>query len=338
MIEQLLNGSAPPETIMMIGMLMAGGFLLLLVAAFAGGGKEKKFKNRLEHIKEGRRPMTVEQQEKKVSAKRRTTDSDIAALDKLIKSVLPRRELLVLRLAKAGIEAPLGRYLGVCFGVGVVTMVLAFLFIPVPTAATPFFGLIGGLALPHIVVGYLGKRRQNKFIDHFPDAIDLMTRGLKSGLPIGESIKTAGEEVPDPVGIELRRVTDAVRLGSKLEEVLFECAERLDLQDFKFFTVSLAIQSETGGNLSETLANLSAVLRGRRQLKMKIKAMSSEAKASAYIIGALPFVVGFFLYLINPDYVSKLFTDPRGNVLLGLGMTSYVIGSTIMYKMVKFEI
>ncbi len=337
-MEQLLNGEAPPETVMMIGLLMAGGFLLLIVAAFAGGGKEKRFKDRLDHVKEGRRPMSAEQQTKKVSARRKTADSEIAALDRLIKGLLPRRELLRLRLARAGIEAPLGRYLGVCLAVGTVTLLLALMFLPIPAAAAPFFGLIGGLALPHIVVGYLGKRRQNKFIAHFPDAIDLMTRGLKSGLPIGESIKTAGEEVPDPVGIELRRVTDAVRLGSKMEEVLFETAERLDLQDFKFFTVSLAIQSETGGNLSETLANLSGVLRGRRQLKLKIKAMSSEAKASAYIIGCLPFVVGFFLYLVNADYVSKLFIDPRGNVLLAIGMTSFIVGITVMVKMVKFEI
>lgn len=337
-MEQLLDGSAPPETILMVGMVMVGGFLLLLVAAFAGGGKEKRFKDRLDLIKDGRRPMTAEQQEKKVNARRRTSDSEIVALDKMIKSMLPRRELLLLRLQRAGIEAPLGRYLGICLGVGVAASILTFMFIPVPTAAIPFFGLISGLALPHIVVGHLGKRRQNKFISYFPDAIDLMTRGLKSGLPIGESIKTAGEEVPDPVGIELRRVTDAVRLGSKLEEVLAETGERLDLQDFKFFTVSLAIQTETGGNLSETLANLSAVLRGRRQLKLKIKAMSSEAKASAYIIGCLPFVVGLFLYLLNPEYIMTLFTDVRGNIMIGVGLTSYTIGTTIMYKMVKFEI
>jgi tight adherence protein B len=338
MIEDLLSGNAPPETLMIMGLLMAGGLLLLVMAAFAGGGKEQKFKQRLDQVKEGRRPKAAEQQQKKLSARRRTSDSEIAALDQLIKRMLPRREQLRLRLSRAGIEAPLGRYLGICLVVGLVTAVLSFLFLPVPPGAAPFFGLIGGLALPHMVVGMLGKRRQAKFISYFPDAIDLMVRGLKSGLPIGESIKTAGEEVPDPVGIELRRVTNAVRLGSKLEEVLAETAERMDLQDFKFFTVSLAIQSETGGNLSETLSNLSNVLRGRRQLKLKIKAMSSEAKASAYIIGCLPFVVGFFLYLINADYIMKLFIDPRGNVLLALGGVSFLVGGTVMYKMVKFEI
>src|SRR3546814_3784395 len=116
-----------------------------------------------------------------------------------------------------------------------------------------------------------------------------MVRGLRSGLPITESIRAAGQEIVDPVGIELRRITDAVRLGAKLEEALWDCSLRLDIQEFNFFTVALAIQSETGGNLAETLANLSDVLRRRRQLKLKIKALSSEAKASAYIIGSLPF-------------------------------------------------
>src|SRR3546814_19583197 len=118
-----------------------------------------------------------------------------------------------------------------------------------------------------------------------------MVRGLRSGLPITESIRAAGQEIVDPVGIELRRITDAVRLGAKLEEVLWDCSRRLDIQEFNFFTVALAIQSETGGNLAETLANLSDVLRRRRQVKLKIKAFSYEPQATANIIGPLPFVL-----------------------------------------------
>jgi tight adherence protein B len=333
--EFLRNASL--ETMMFLGLLVAGAVLLLFAFAFAGG-QEEQFKSRLQQVKTGRRTKASKDPKKKINAKRSTADSEIAALDRLIKSVLPRREQLRLRLAKAGIEAPLGRYLAVCVLVGLGTVALGLIFNIAPPLATVFLGLIAAIAVPHMVVGTMGTRRQNKFIELFPDAIDLMVRGLKSGLPINDSIKTAGEEVPDPVGQELRRVTDAVRMGTKIEDALWETSERLDLQDFKFFTVSLAIQTETGGNLSETLANLSNVLRGRRQLKLKVKAMSSEAKASAYIIGSLPFVVGFLIYLVNTDYIMTLFTDSRGNVMLAIGGLMFLTGGAVMYKMVKFEI
>jgi len=325
-----------PQTMMFMGLVAAGALLLLIAFAFAGG-KEEHFKQRLTQVKTGRRTKAPQEQ-KKINAKRSTTDSDIAAFDRLIKSALPRREELRLRLARAGFEVPLGRYLSLCVLVGLVTMAVGMIFDIASPLAMIFIGLIAGIALPHMVVGTMGTNRQNKFIELFPDAIDLMVRGLKSGLPINESIKTAGEEVPNPVGQELSRVTDAVRMGTKLEDALWDTSERLDLQDFKFFTVSLAIQSETGGNLSETLNNLSGVLRGRRQLKLKVKAMSSEAKASAYIIGSLPFVVGTLIYVMNPSYIATLFTDPRGNMMLALGGLMFLTGGAIMYKMVKFEI
>ncbi len=337
-LEAILGGDLTPQTVMLMGVPVLG--LLLLILAFAAGGKkEETIKRRMDQVKTGRRVRTAEeQQQNKLSAKRSTKESEYAAFDRLIKSMLPKRDQLRLRLARAGFEVPLGRYLTVCAIVGLGAMAASLLLNFVPPAAAVFIGLIAGVGMPHIAVGYLGNRRQEKFVANFPDAIDLMVRGLKSGLPIGESIKIAGEEVPDPVGNEFRRVTDAVRMGSKIDAALQDVGERIDVQDFKFFTVSLAIQSETGGNLSETLQNLSNVLRGRRQLKLKIKAMSSEAYASAYIIGSLPFVVGFFIYIVNTSYVMKLFTDERGNVMLGFGGLMFLIGAAIMYKMVKFEV
>ncbi len=208
----------------------------------------------------------------------------------------------------------------------------------VPLIAAAFLGLFGAVGLPYLFITLLAKRRQAKFIALFPEAIDLMTRGIKSGLPISEAIKNAGEEIADPVGSVMRTVTDGVKMGNKLEEMLWDAAVELDIQEFKFFTVSLAIQSETGGNLAETLENLSGVLRGRRQLKLKIKALSSEAKASAYIIGSLPFVMAVLIYLVNSNYIMDLFIDPRGHLLIGLGLTSFAIGAVVMYRMVKFEI
>ena len=324
-----------PELLLYGGVPLVGLLLLLIIISLADS-RNKTMRRRVEQIKAGRHPKA--QQKEKVSVKRNTAESNIALVDRMIKSGLPRRELLRKRLDRAGLRISIARYLLICLVICVVGTLINLVVMPMPPVAAVLSGLVLGFCMPHAVVGILAKRRANKFINFFPDAIDLMVRGLKSGLPITESIKTAGEEVPDPVGEELRAVTDAVRLGKKLEDVLWEMSERIDLQEFKFFTVSLAIQSETGGNLSETLQNLSNVLRGRRQLKLKIKAMSSEAKASAYIIGALPFVVGFFIYLVNAEYITKLFVDPRGHFLMALGGISFTIGGTVMYKMVKFEI
>ena len=332
----LLNSlGLPPEMALALGLALLGS-LVLVIAAFAGGGEQKLFKRRLVRVKtdsarmgSGPRP--------DIDVRLKSTDSSIPILDQLIKQNLPRRDQLRKRLANAGLKVTIGNYLLICFVVALVGFTGAMLTGMVPTGASILIGFSCGLALPHLVVGFLARRRKRKFIEHFPEAIDLMTRGLKSGLPITESIKTAGEEVPNPVGSELRQVTDAVRLGGKLEDVLSEASENIGLQEFKFFTISLAIQSETGGNLTETLANLSEVLRKRRQLKLKIKALSSEAKASAYIIGSLPFIMAGIIYMINPGYVMKLIIDPRGHVLIGLGLFSFFTGAVVMFKMVRFD-
>ena len=207
-----------------------------------------------------------------------------------------------------------------------------------PPVIAILVGISLGLFLPHAFINFRIKSRQNKFIDIFPDAIDLMVRGLKAGLPIGESVRTAGDEMPDPVGTELKRITDGVRIGRQMDEVLWEASKRLSLQEFDFFTIAISIQSETGGNLAETLNNLADVLRGRRQLKRKIRALSSEAKASAYIIGSLPFVMTLLIYLVNSEYILGLFNDPRGQAMVGFGLFMVVAGAAVMFKMVKFEI
>ncbi len=330
--EEFLKG---PE-ILIFGGLIVVGLLVVIAALLAGDSSSKRFRRRIDQVKVGRKPAS--EAGPQISARKRTSDSDIALLDQLIKSALPHREELRARLARAGLQITIGKYLsysGIC-GLVLFGAVAATGFVPLIGAL--FLGLFGAIGLPHLFLSLLAKRRQTKFIQHFPEAIDLMTRGIKSGLPISEAIKNAGEEIADPVGAEMRKVTDGVKMGNKMEEMLWQSAVELDLQEFKFFTVSLAIQSETGGNLAETLDNLANVLRGRRQLKLKIKALSSEAKASAYIIGSLPFVMAVLIYLVNSNYIMDLFIDPRGHLLIGLGFLSFAIGAVVMYRMVKFEI
>jgi tight adherence protein B len=207
-----------------------------------------------------------------------------------------------------------------------------------PLLLATFAGLFVGLGLPHFVVGKMIKRRIAKFNANFPDAIELMVRGLRSGLPITETMGIVAAEVQGPVGIEFRSVSDKMKIGRTMEAALQESADRLGTAEFQFFVITLAIQRETGGNLAETLSNLADVLRKRAQMKLKIRAMSSESKASAYIVGSLPFVVFTLVWFINPGYMGGFFVDER-LIVAGIGGLIWMsLGVFIMAKMVNFEI
>jgi tight adherence protein B len=201
-----------------------------------------------------------------------------------------------------------------------------------------FFGAFAGVGLPHLVIGKMIKRRVAKFTSNFPDAIELMVRGLRSGLPITETLGIVASELSGPVGVEFRGVADKMKIGRTMEVALQETADRLGTPEFQFFVITLAIQRETGGNLAETLSNLADVLRKRAQMKLKIRAMSSESKASAYIVGSLPFIVFVLVYIANPAYLGGFFVDQR-LIIAGLGgMLWMSLGVFIMAKMVSFEI
>ena len=180
-----------------------------------------------------------------------------------------------------------------------------------PILLALFVGLFVGVGLPHMTVGFFIKRRIAKFTAKFPDAIELLVRGLRSGLPITETIGVVGAEVEGPVGEEFRAVSDKMKIGKTMDQALQETSDRLGTPEFQFFVITIAIQRETGGNLAETLANLADVLRKRSQMKLKIRAMSSESKASAYIIGALPFIVFGMIWFINQSYMMNFFIDER---------------------------
>ena len=326
--------NADPSLLMFI--ILPLGVVVLLLATFSGNSSRRHFVRRVAQVKVNHDPEPSVQEI--ITARRKSDGSSFPRLDELIKRFIPRQEVLRLRLSRAGMNTPIAVFVMASLFVAGLVFVGARTVSQLPMIFSILMAILGGLAFPHAYVGWRISRRQAKFIDYFPEAIDLMVRGIKAGLPIGESMLTAANEIPNPVGEELRQVTDGVRIGRKLDEVLWECSKRLDLQEFKYFTIALSIQSETGGNLAETLNNLSEVLRGRRQLKRKVKALSSEAKASSYIIGSLPFIMALMIYLVNADYIVGLFLDPRGKMMIGFGLGMIAAGVGVMYRMVKFEI
>ena len=237
----------------------------------------------------------------------------------------------------AGKSITLAKYGLISVGLGLSVMSVL-LFKGAPFLLALFVGCFAAFGVPHFAVGMMIKRRIAKFTVNFPDAIELMVRGLRSGLPITETLGIVATELQGPVGVEFRGVSDKMKIGRTMEAALQETADRLGTPEFQFFVITLAIQRETGGNLAETLSNLADVLRKRAQMKLKIRAMSSESKASAYIVGSLPFIVFFMIWWISPQYIGQFFIDER-LMVAGIGGAIWMgIGAFIMAKMVSFEI
>lgn len=309
--------------------------LAMIYLSFAGPDAGKAQKRRIEALRERHTnngmPAVANAQIRKLLSRK---DSRV---ESLFSGLIPNPAALRLRLEKTGRSITLGRYAMVSIGL-LVVVAGGLLMRGSPVMLSLLFGLFIGLGLPHLVIGKMITGRLKAFNANFPDAIELMVRGLRSGLPITETLGIVSGEISGPVGIEFRSVADRMKIGLTMEAALQETANRLGTPEFQFFVITLAIQRETGGNLAETLSNLADVLRKRAQIKLKIRAMSSEAKASAMIVGALPFIVFTLVYLLNPNYMGGFFTDER-LIVAGIGAMVWMgIGVAVMAKMVNFEI
>lgn len=321
-IVQILIIAVGLMTVMMLG-----------YTAFAGPSTAKESARRLKAVRYRHSDSTmdkVEAQMRKAVAARKPKLHNVAGADSRINA-------LILRLHRTGQGWALTQYLYASLGL---TLTIT-LFVYLATGAALLAMAVGvmiGVGLPHMVVNFLIKKRATAFTSKFPDAIELLVRGLRSGLPVTETLGVVATEVPGPVGEEFKLITERIKIGRTMEDALQETADRLNMPEFNFFCITLAIQRETGGNLAETLSNLADVLRKRAQMKLKIRAMASESKASAYIVGCLPFLVFIMIYWINPEYLGGFFTDDR-LIVTGLGGLLWMgIGAFIMAKMVSFEI
>jgi tight adherence protein B len=194
-----------------------------------------------------------------------------------------------------------------------------------------------GLGLPRWMLSFLTARRKKKFTENFATAIDVIVRSVKSGLPTNEALRIVAREAPDPVGSEFRSLVESMKVGVTMEQGLKRMMESMPTTEVGFFTIVMTIQGKSGGNLSEALGNLAFVLRDRKRLQGKIRAMSSEAKASAMIIGSLPVVVGGLVYLTTPAYIMKLFTERAGNVMIAVCVFWMSCGIMVMRKMINFK-
>jgi len=321
-------------TLLLLGLGVIGA-LALVAVALSGPSASKATKRRLELIRErhaeGTLAASANAQIRKLFANRNSKVESWAS------TLMPKPALMRQRLDRTGRPITLGHYGMACIGLFVGVAFLAMLR-GLPIHLSLLLGLFVGVGLPHMVISRMITKRVAAFNANFPDAIELMVRGLRSGLPITETLGIVSGEVGGPVGIEFRTVSDKMKIGRTMEAALQDTADRLGTPEFQFFVITLAIQRETGGNLAETLSNLADVLRKRAQMKLKIKAMSSEGKASAMIVGALPFIVFTLVYMLNPDYMGGFFVEER-LIVAGLGALVWMgIGVAIMAKMINFEI
>lgn len=263
------------------------------------------------------------------------------------KSITPRD--IGSKLAQAGMEVPVPVFWIFSILLGVACATLVFMSgadgveirgIALKSRPAVIIGaLIGGtLGLPRFFLGVLIKRRHKKMVNQFADALDIIVRGVKSGLPLNECLRIIARESPDPLGAEFAMLSDNLAMGSNLDRALGTFYKRCPLQEINFFVIVLTIQSKAGGNLSEALGNLSSVIRARKMMREKIKAMSSEAKASGMIIASLPFAVGTMVFLTTPDYIMQLFITSTGHMILTMAAGLLFIGTMVMRNMISFDI
>jgi len=268
--------------------------------------------------------------------RRRQVQESVSQLEERTK-LSNRRKSLQDLMDQAGVGMPIMQFNAIAAGLGLSLAALSFL-AGLPILASIAVAGIGFFGFPRWLLSSLIGRRRKKFLELFPDAIDIMVRAIKSGLPVSDALRVIASECPAPIGPEFLELVEGQRLGISIEQGLERMAERIGLPEINFLAIVMNIQSKSGGNLSEALNNLSRVLRERRKMRGKIVAVSQEAKSSASIIGALPFLIIGALSFINPGYLSPLWETSIGNLLV-IGCLSWMgIGIFVMSRMIKLDI
>ncbi|TNE58035.1 MAG: type II secretion system F family protein [Alphaproteobacteria bacterium] len=318
--------------VLLCGLSVMAVAYALLGPALLGGSRADK---RVNAITKGTKAGKGKGGKDEGQQRRRAVQETLKQLEQKQKEEKKRKNIRHL-IEQTGIALPI-RMFWILSSVSGVLFALGMAATGVGPIAMGLGAMIGFFGFPRWVLQHLCKRRQKAFTEEFANALDVIVRGVKSGLPLNECLRIIARESPDPVGKEFRHVVDAQKMGMPIEQSLGQMYERMPIAEVNFFQIVLIIQQSAGGNLSEALGNLSSVLRNRKSMRAKIQAMSSEAKASAMIIGSLPPGVMGMVYLSSPDYISLLFTTSIGHLLLLGSVTWMAIGVFVMRKMINFN-
>jgi tight adherence protein B len=318
-----------------VGMTAVMAIAYVLIGPYLSG--EKRVEQRLAGVSEGNNKgrAASKVQEANNSRKKQVADTlrDLEERAKAQKKVTLRK-----RLEQAGLDVdPKGYWIASAVCGFVITVGFYFAAPSLNPLACVAVGFSSAFGLPRFILTKMIKRRQNKFLDEFPNAIDVIVRGVKSGLPLNECLGIISRESPIPVGPEFKIVVDQGRMGVPLAECFERMMERLPLPEVRFFGIVIGIQQQAGGNLSEALGNLSGVVRDRKRLATKVKALSAEAKASAMVLASLPFVVMILTYLSTPSYISLLWQKQYGQFMLLCAAVWMTFGVLVMRKMINFK-
>ncbi|UNK38071.1 type II secretion system F family protein [Shinella sp. H4-D48] len=303
---------------------------------------EKKTESRMRRVQSAEtdqsRAKAARDRVQELSKRRRSVQDSLKDLEKKQQEQSKRiATTLKARLSQAGLSITETKFYVFSAIFGVFAFVVALIGGMGPLVALGI-AFIAGAGLPRWFIGFLVKRRQNKFLEEFPNALDVMVRSIKSGLPLTDALRLIAAEGQEPVRTEFRKIVESQQVGLSVSDACARMFTSIPLQEVNFFAIVIAIQSQAGGNLSEALGNLSRVLRERRKMRAKVGALSMEAKASAAIIGALPFIVTLLVYLTSPEYIMVLFQDPRGHLILGISGVWMSIGILVMRNMINFDI
>lgn len=323
-----------PLVLILLSVLALGAVGLAFAPGMSGGGRaDKRIKALSAGERTGERKRRVDPK-KKLSDRRKSLQDILDEQSETNKK--NKRVSLKKKLAHAGMRISIASFWrnAVIFG-GLVFIVAWLTGVPILFAVV--FGCAGTYVVPMWYVKRRTRKYQTKFLDEFPNAVDSIVRGIQSGMPLNESMRLVASEAKEPVKTEFTRLVEQQAVGKNMAEAVPILFERLPIAEVNFFVVVITVQQQSGGNLSEALGNLATVLRNRKKMKAKVKAVSSEAKASAGIIGSLPFVVTGLISVVSPTYMLPLFTTPTGNMYLGIAVLMMAFGVFVMSKMIQFD-
>lgn len=334
---------ADPTVLAIIALAAVAAGAIAYVVLFSRIEVERKTASRINRVKAAEtdhaKVKAARDRVQEISKRRKSVQDSLKELERKQqeKTKKAAEATLKARLIQTGLSATPAQFYIASALLGLFVFGAAFV-ARAPLAIAVGVAFVGAVGLPRWIVGFLIARRKKKFLNEFPNSLDVMVRSIKSGLPLNDALRLIAAEAQEPVRTEFRRVVESQQLGLSVPEACQRMMSTMPLQEVNFFAVVITIQNQAGGNLSEALSNLSRVLRDRKKMRAKVTALSMEAKASAVIIGALPFVVALLVYLTSPQYIMVLFQDPRGHLILGFSAVWMSIGILMMRNMINFDI